>query len=65
MKSNHLLNHRPHDLGETDLRSELERLEAELKAGKLSTLAATRLTEIRRCLKRLNELKLGADNHGF
>jgi hypothetical protein len=65
MKSDHLLSHRPHDLGENDLRSELERLERELKAGTLSTLAATRLADIRRCLKRLKELKAGADNYGF
>jgi hypothetical protein len=55
----------PRELGEQDLLRERDRLETMLKDGKLCTLHGTRLAEVRRCLKRLDQLKHGADGHGF
>jgi hypothetical protein len=55
----------PRELGEKDLRLELNRLEAMLKDGTLSTMDGSRLAHVRRVLKRLDELKAGSMEHGI
>jgi len=49
----------PREMGETALTAERDRLEGELKAGTLTVMDGSRLALIRRCLRRLQELKQG------
>jgi hypothetical protein len=65
MTALHWQNAPPRELGEGDLTRELDRLETKLKEGTLSTLEGSRLAQVRRCLKRLDDLKLGSDKHGI
>jgi hypothetical protein len=55
----------PREMGRVDLERERDRLEAELRAGTLSTLAGSRLALVRRCLRRLAELRQGADDYSI
>lgn len=55
----------PRELGERDLKLERDRLEKMLREGTLSTMDGRRLAHVRRCLKRIEELKFGADNFGI
>jgi hypothetical protein len=65
MNATRTQNGSPRQMGELDLITERDRLEGLLHAGKLCTLDGSRLAEIRRCLKRLDELKVGSDRPGI
>ena len=59
MNAKVMQNASPREMGETELTAERDRLEGDLKAGKLTVMEGSRLALIRRCLRRLQELNVG------